>query len=158
MPRIFHPVAIAPVYGGWRRSSSMVWLSCIMPTMFSRRSSFARLSAAILPVILLWSFVACLSICSDPCVQTGNDSAELASPALNIPEDEESCPIPAASFLISRRASIAVPQMNTGMQTLARSIGVASQPLNNAHDSIPSLWNMPSLTDPPLARLRSLRI
>ena len=110
-----------------------------------------------LPLILLWSFVACLSICSDHCTEAAGDVAELTSQVVN-PHEAEGCPIPAGSFLISRRSAIAVPQINTEVHAFARTMAEGPKPIGQTPHSISSLSNLPSLTDPPLKRLGALRI
>lgn len=144
--------------GGLFEVRPCVPLSCIMAPMFSRRSPFARIGTAILPLILLWGFVACLSLCSDHCTEATDDVAEVISQAVNQPDEEEACPVPTSPFLISRRADIAIPQMNTGAQLFVRAIGLGPQPISQTPNFITSLYNLPSLTDPPLERSGSLRI
>jgi len=142
-----------------RRSSSTVWLSCIMPTMFSRRSSFARIGASILPLILLWSFVACLALCAEHLGEGHDDSAQATLQSMGDSHEDESCPVPTSSLLLpSRQSDGSAPQVVGAIHPPCHMARAAAHTATKQLRSSVSRSSLASTSDPPLKRLGSLRI
>lgn len=109
-----------------------------------------------LPLVLLWSFVACLSLCSDHRADAQDDTAQLRS--ISESHDDEDCPIPAASFLLpGRQSDVSAPQINEAFHVTCHMTGAAPRRIDQPPRSA-LLSNLPSTSDPPLKRLGALRI
>lgn len=129
--------------------------SYIIPEMFLRGSSFMRLVATALPLCLMWTFVACLALCSDHSKDENGHYAQMNAQSVTESTHCGDCPIPVSSFVLPDRQSHTTPDVSvTNHLTFAASTLLVS--------TIPQRVNcrpdLHSSSDPPLERLNTLRI
>jgi len=121
--------------------------------MLMTRFPLKRLIAALLPISFLWLFVACISHCLWESAETHECHAALSSFEMEDAPDADACPIAAAP-------KATIPERKVlDLQTTH----VVQHPVYPARPSLPivasSPWpDEPSLPDPPLDRLPTLRI
>lgn len=137
-------------------SGRSVQLSYIMLPMLSRCSLFRRIGATSLPLILLWTFVACLALCSDHTAEAGEDGAHRTAHSISESCDDENCPIPSSSFLLPER------QSNVSAQPGTSAVDVNFTTCASLNSDLPRsltrLSPLSSTSDPPRKRLDILRI
>ena len=116
-----------------------------------------RIVVTALPLILLWGFVACLTLCSDHLIDSHEGPAQVSHTIITGAQHEAPCPVPVTSWTVASRTAVPAPIMVTRDAYLMspstiREIGVEPYYLNRRRSS---LANDP---DPPLERLAELRL
>ena len=139
-----------PSFTRWRKAN---WL-CIILAMLMTSFAFKRLMAALLPISLIWMFVACVSICTRES-SGGHSNNQISAPMeIKAASDCEGCPL--TSFPTARitgrtihgsdlQMTVAVPSLILSVSSLADGAFVSRQ-------------RQRASADPPLKRLPALRI
>lgn len=124
-------------------------------TMSIPRFLLKRLIAALLPISLIWMFVACVSICARESAE-GHSNDQVSSP-MEIKEASDCKGCPLTSFPKARipertihasdlQTPVAIPCLALSVDSLASGVVILSR------------QRLRSKADPPLERLRALRI
>ncbi|MDQ3687201.1 MAG: hypothetical protein M3430_16620 [Acidobacteriota bacterium] len=125
--------------------------------MFSPRSSFTRILATLMPLCFAWVFVACISLCAPHGEEARGDTAYHSAASIDDSHGGEQCPVPSAPTyaLTGRQSIVPAPQMiGDAAASFTPSLSLAGFALH-----LPArLLTPPSTSDPPLDRLRVLRI
>jgi hypothetical protein len=122
--------------------------------MLMRRAAIKRAIAALLPVSLLWVFVACVSICARESADTYNPLIASASIEVNDAPDGEGCPL--ASFPKATAPARGTLIFNVEPSNI---IPVSIPSVNSLENKIVGrVATQQSFTSPPLELLPTLRV
>jgi hypothetical protein len=124
------------------------------PFVISRGVLFTRLFAAVMPVCLLWTFAACLSICADHVGEAQGEGTPAATVEVSVSDCADDCPVTGTTAPVPvKRFALDSPTEGTqaGL-VLASHVPPAVNPSKGPH---PDALKPP---DTPFKRLRTLRI
>jgi hypothetical protein len=108
--------------------------------------------AALLPVCVLWTFVACVSLCEANAVEAGHDRGAVLSLGMDSAPESECCPIVEShKAALAERLSVQATSTVVASPVIVMPQSACAVILSHVSDRFLS-------TDPPFERLLTLRI
>ena len=123
--------------------------------MFTARTLLIRLTATLLPVCLVWVFVACVSLCSAHPAEAGEAAAVVSWDVADDAPESDCCPVSEASQGALPERTSQSPQAGTELHTPTPKM--TGPGVTGAVRRAPASASFTS-PDPPFEQLRALRI